>query len=130
MAGSDDMKMRVYNYNTMEKVKEWDAHVDYIRYIEVHPTRPFILSSADDMTVKLWDWERDFDCVQVYEGHAHYVMMIKINPRDSNTFATASLDRTIKVWGLTGALPHFSLEGHEKGVNCVEYYPGGDKVCV
>lgn len=24
--------------------------------------------------------------------------------------------------------PHFSLEGHEKGVNCIDYYPGGDKV--
>lgn len=24
--------------------------------------------------------------------------------------------------------PHFSLEGHDKGVNCIDYYPGGDKV--
>jgi coatomer subunit beta' len=56
--------------------------------------------------------------------------MIKINPRDTNTFASASLDRTVKVWGLTAGTPHFSLEGasgHEKGVNCVDYYPGGDK---
>ena len=22
---------------------------------------------------------------------------------------------------------HFSLEGHERGVNCIDYYPGGDK---
>jgi WD40 repeat protein len=34
---------------------------------------------------------------QVFEGHGHYVMMVKINPRDTNTFATASLDKTIKV---------------------------------
>jgi hypothetical protein len=24
--------------------------------------------------------------------------------------------------------PHFGLEGHDKGVNCLDYYPGGDKV--
>jgi len=33
----------------------------------------------------------------VFEGHGHYVMMVKINPRDTNTFASASLDKTIKV---------------------------------
>mmetsp|Transcript_2894 Transcript_2894/g.5235 ORF Transcript_2894/g.5235 Transcript_2894/m.5235 type:complete len:990 (-) Transcript_2894:195-3164(-) len=130
MAATDDMHLRVYNFNTMEKVKEWEAHSDYIRFVEVHPNRPFVLSSSDDMTVKLWDWEKNFDCVQVFEGHAHYVMMARINPRDTNTFATASLDRTIKMWGLSAGTPHFSLDGsgcHEKGVNCIDYYPGGDK---
>jgi coatomer subunit beta' len=67
-----------------------------------------------------------FPC-QVFEGHAHYVMQVKFNPKDTNTFASASLDRTIKVWGLTSATPYFSLEGHERGVNCIDYYPGGDK---
>lgn len=65
--------------------------------------------------------------MQIFEGHGHYVMMVKINPRDTNTFASASLDRSVKVWGLTAGTPHFSLEGHDKGVNCVDYYPGGDK---
>lgn len=87
------MHLRVYNYNTMEKVKEWEAHTDYIRFIEVHPNRPLVISSSDDMSIKLWDWEKDWDCVQVFEGHVHYVMMVKINPRDTNTFASASLDR-------------------------------------
>merc|ERR1711871_294990 len=122
--------MGVYNYNTMEKVKEWEAHTDYIRFVEVHPNRPYVISSSDDMSMKLWDWEKDFECVLVFEGHVHYVMMCKINPRDTSTFASASLDRSIKVWGLTSAAPHFSLEGsgsHERGVNCIDYYPGGDK---
>lgn len=130
IAGTDDMHLRVYNYNTMEKVKEWEAHTDYIRFVEVHPNRPFIISSSDDMSMKLWDWEKDFECVMVFEGHVHYVMMCKVNPRDTNTFASASLDRSIKVWGLTSTSPHFSLEGsgsHERGVNCIDYYPGGDK---
>mmetsp|Transcript_5141 Transcript_5141/g.4631 ORF Transcript_5141/g.4631 Transcript_5141/m.4631 type:complete len:986 (-) Transcript_5141:43-3000(-) len=130
IAGTDDMQLRVYNYNTQEKIKEWEAHHDYIRYIEVHPNRPYILSSSDDMSIKLWDWDKDFELIQTFEGHVHYVMMVKVNPRDTNTFASASLDRSIKVWGLTSNTAHFSLEGagsHEKGVNCIDYYPGGDK---
>jgi coatomer subunit beta' len=127
IAASDDMRLRVFNYNTMEKVKEFEAHADYIRSLEVHPTLPYVLSSSDDMTIKLWDWDRGFDCTQVFEGHAHYVMQVKFNPKDTNTFASASLDRTIKVWGLGSHTPHYTLEGHEKGVNCVDYYPSGDK---
>ena len=127
LAASDDMRMRVFNYNTMEKIKEFEAHADYIRSLEVHPTLPYVLSSSDDMTIKLWDWDRNFDCTQMFEGHSHYVMQVKINPKDTNTFASASLDRSIKVWGLGSHVPHYTLEGHERGVNCVDYYPSGDK---
>ena len=49
------------------------------------------------MSIKLWNWEKNWACQQVFEGHTHYVMQIVINPKDNNTFATASLDRTVKV---------------------------------
>mmetsp|Transcript_24990 Transcript_24990/g.53230 ORF Transcript_24990/g.53230 Transcript_24990/m.53230 type:complete len:963 (+) Transcript_24990:92-2980(+) len=127
VAASDDMRFRIFNYNTMEKIKEFEAHADYIRCLEVHPSLPYVLSSSDDMCIKLWDWDRGFDCTQIFEGHAHYVMQVKFNPKDTNTFASASLDRSIKVWGLGSHSPHYTLEGHERGVNCIDYYPSGDK---
>lgn len=49
------------------------------------------------MTIKLWDWDKSWQLVQTFEGHSHYVMQIVLNPKDTNTFASASLDRTIKV---------------------------------
>lgn len=33
----------------------------------------------------------------------------------------------VKVWQLGSKTPNFTLEGHEKGVNCIDYYSGGDK---
>ncbi|POI33986.1 hypothetical protein CIB84_002261, partial [Bambusicola thoracicus] len=123
----DDMQIRVFNYNTLERVHMFEAHSDYIRCIAVHPTQPFILTSSDDMLIKLWDWDKKWSCSQVFEGHTHYVMQIVINPKDNNQFASASLDRTIKVWQLGSSSPNFTLEGHEKGVNCIDYYSGGDK---
>jgi len=127
VTGSDDMQVRVFNYNTLERVHNFDAHSDYVRSIAVHPTQPFLLTSSDDMLIKLWNWEKGWLCQQVFEGHTHYVMEVKINPKDNNTFASASLDKTVKVWQLGSATPNFTLEGHEKGVNCVDYYHGGDK---
>ena len=65
ITGSDDMQLRVFNYNTHEKVHSWDAHSDYIRCIAVHPTLPYVLSGSDDMTIRLWDWDKNWKCMQV-----------------------------------------------------------------
>ncbi|KAL6628941.1 hypothetical protein ACP70R_028706 [Stipagrostis hirtigluma subsp. patula] len=127
VAGADDMFIRVYNYNTMDKVKVFEAHTDYIRCVAVHPTQPFVLSSSDDMLIKLWDWDKGWVCTQIFEGHSHYVMQVTFNPKDTNTFASASLDRTVKIWSLGSPDPNFTLDGHSKGVNCVDYFTGGDR---
>lgn len=127
IAGADDMCISVFNYNTMEKVKTFDAHNDYIRSVAVHPTAPLVLSASDDMSIKLWNWEKGWQCQMVFEGHMHYVMQVVFSPKDVNTFASASLDKTIKMWSINSSQPNFTLEGHEKGANCVEFFHGADK---
>ena len=54
-------------------------------------------------------------------------MHIAINPKDPNTFASACLDRTVKVWSLDSPTANFTIDAHEKGVNYVEYYHGTDR---
>jgi coatomer subunit beta' len=127
VTGSDDMQIRAFNYNTLERVHMFKAHSDYIRCLAVHTTQSYLLSSSDDMSIKIWDWDNKWACKQVFEGHTHCVMQIVINPNDNNTFASASLDKTVKVWQLGSNQANFTLEGHEKGVTCVDYYYGGDK---
>jgi coatomer subunit beta' len=60
------MQIRVFNYNTHEKVTTFEAHPDYIRCIAVHPTQSFVLTGSDDMTVKLWNWEKGWKNIQVF----------------------------------------------------------------
>ena len=31
------------------------------------------------------------------------------------------------MWQLGSSHPNFTLEGHEKGLNCIDYFQGGDK---
>ena len=123
IAGCDDMTVKILNYNTLERIKSLEGHTDYIRYIAVHPTLPLVLTTSDDMTIKMWDWEKNWECVQTFEGHSHYVMMTQWNPKDSSSFASASLDRSIKIWGMTGGA-HFTLTGHSRGVNCLDFALG------
>ncbi|KFG58033.1 putative COPI protein [Toxoplasma gondii RUB] len=143
ICGGDDCALRVFNIHTLEKVKEIpSAHGDYIRHISVHAAKPLVLSSSDDMTVKLWHYEKNWQKVASYEQHTHYVMQTQWHPRDPNLFASCSLDRTIKVWGIqvrssspsasdssaaVVSAPHFTLTGHERGVNCIEYSKSGER---
>lgn len=62
------MNLRVFNYNTLEKVHNFEAHTDYIRCLAVHPTQPLVLSCSDDMMIKMWDWDKKWQCVQVGQG--------------------------------------------------------------
>lgn len=128
VVGGDDFQIRVYNYNTGEKVTQFEAHPDYIRYIAVHPTKPYILTCSDDLTIKLWNWDNNWKLEQVFEGHQHYIMSVNFNPKDPNTFASCSLDTTVKIWSLGASTPNFTLVAHgTKGVNYADYYPQSDK---
>ena len=65
VAGSDDFQLRVFNYNTHEKVAAFEAHPDYIRCLTVHPTASIVLTGSDDMTIRAWDWDKQWRCMQV-----------------------------------------------------------------
>ncbi|KAG2381958.1 hypothetical protein C9374_005750 [Naegleria lovaniensis] len=127
VCGSDDHAIRVFNYNTMEKEREFEAHDDYIRSIAVHPTKPYILTCSDDMSIRLWDWEDKWRCVRKFEGHTHYVMHVVFNPKDPNIFASCSLDGLVRMWNIHTEQPNFTLQGHEKGINYIDFYHGVDK---
>lgn len=120
VCGADDLIIRVFNYNTCEKVHQWEAHADYIRALAVHPTKSILLSCSDDGTVRSWDWERGWKLQTTFEGHSHYVMAVVFNPKVELTF--------FKFLGLE-YFCHGQLGSHHQGMvigQChVQLYPRG-----
>lgn len=55
-----------------------NRHPDYIRAIVVHPVLSVVLTASDDMTIRMFDWEKDWRCVREFVGHQHYVMGLSI----------------------------------------------------
>ncbi|KAK2705291.1 hypothetical protein QYM36_017359 [Artemia franciscana] len=127
ITGSDDYRIRVFNYNTLERQQVVDAHKDYVRCLAVHPTLPIVLSGSDDKKIKMRNWDNSWTCQKVFDGHSHYVMQIVFNPKDNNTFASASLDKTIKIWQLASSIPNFTLKGHVNYITCLDYTHAGQK---
>ncbi|MEM7772765.1 MAG: protein kinase [Cyanobacteria bacterium P01_E01_bin.6] len=63
-------------------------------------------------------------CVYTITGHSSWVTDVAISPV-TNTFATSSLDDTVKLWNLQTGELMMSLTGHERGVNAVTFSPDG-----
>ena len=55
-------------------------------------------------------------CIYQYDAKFRKLMLLKIVS-----------SHCAQVWQLGSSSPNFTLEGHEKGINCVDYFQGGDK---
>jgi coatomer subunit beta' len=89
----------VYSYEQDTYFKSFDAHNSCITTLAVHPTDSFVLSSSDDddHMIKLWDWNKDWKCTRTFQGHTDRVTQVTYNPKDKDSFASASWDGTVKV---------------------------------
>ena len=50
--GSDDFRLREFNYNPQDKEVQLEAHSDYIICLAMHPALPLVFNGSDDMTIK------------------------------------------------------------------------------
>ncbi|KAH1114139.1 hypothetical protein J1N35_007517, partial [Gossypium stocksii] len=141
----------------LEIKRKLSQRSERVKSVDLHPTEPWILASLYSGTLCIWNYQsqtmaKSFEVtelpvrsakfvarkqwvvagaddmfIRIFEEHSHYVMQVTFNPKDTNTFASASLDRTIKIWNLGSPDSNFTLDAHQKGVNCVDYFSGGDK---
>ncbi|KAE8779996.1 cysteine-rich receptor-like protein kinase 26 [Hordeum vulgare] len=129
VVGDDYGYIYVHDSMTMKELKKFKAHGSSVTSFAVHPTQPFVLSASWDKLIKLWDYDKGWECIQTFTGHSHWVWQVKFNPHDANTFASASGDGTVKIWSISSPMHVTSLDC-EGGQGCVDYYPtaaGGDQ---
>ncbi|CAM0948777.1 unnamed protein product [Alopecurus aequalis] len=101
VAGDDDGYIYVYSYiDTRQSVASFSGHCSRIESLAVHPSHPFVLSSSAHL-IKLWNWENNWECTQTFKEHSDRVTQITFNPVDTNSFASAALDHTIKIWNVS-----------------------------
>ncbi|KAG2556874.1 hypothetical protein PVAP13_8NG173301 [Panicum virgatum] len=123
VAGDGDGFIYVYNYETDEKVTSIEAHEDKITSLAVHPSDPIVISSSDDHLIKLWNWEKGWECARIFEGHSDRVTQVNINPINPNSFASASADCTIKIWNIVSSESKITLSSeHQDRLLCVQNY--------
>ncbi|RDB29920.1 Coatomer subunit alpha [Hypsizygus marmoreus] len=152
VTGGDDYKIKVWDIRPQNRrcLFTLHGHLDYVRTVQFHHEMPWILSSSDDQTIRIWN-STSRNCIAVLTGHSHYVMSAQFHPKD-DLVVSASMDQTVRVWDISGlrkgspgsggpggggqgsgpgtfetfdsfSTVKYVLEGHDRGVNYAMFHP-------
>eukprot|EP01012_Entosiphon_sulcatum_P012024 TRINITY_DN17487_c0_g1_i1.p1 TRINITY_DN17487_c0_g1~~TRINITY_DN17487_c0_g1_i1.p1 ORF type:complete len:528 (+),score=36.56 TRINITY_DN17487_c0_g1_i1:23-1585(+) len=103
VCGGDDPRLFVYDFASLSRTVAFSAHRDFIRGIELHPTRQLALTCSDDTSVALWDLSDTtvprWRLVRSFIGHTRHVMATAWCAT-SHLFVSASLDGTVLLWNI------------------------------
>jgi len=139
VAFSDD-STQVFSAGIENEIKAWDlrtqkvvytleGHQDSITGMELSPDGSYLLSTAMDHTVRMWD-VRPFAPAQrmlnVYEGAKHDLQKNLLKcawSPDGSKVSAGSADRFVYVWDMVTRRILYKLPGHSGCVNEVDFHP-------
>jgi len=112
----------------LPKTPPQDTSAAYKQPLE-HPP-PFLITGSQDQTVKRWEIPRIGQeapkkgpkAVYTRKAHEKDINALDVNA-SSQLFASASQDRTVKIWSVQEGEVQGILKGHKRGVWCVRFAP-------
>ncbi|KAI1302129.1 protein with putative role during mitosis [Mortierella claussenii] len=145
-SASRDKTIRLWEVSTGYCVKTIVGHAEWVRYIQPSQDGRFLVSSSNDQTARVWDVATG-ECKTEFRGHDNVVECSIFAPIESYPFikefigidpkvsakeqpipgqyvATASRDKTIKLWDATGQCIA-TLVGHDNWVRGLVFHPSG-----
>ncbi|KAK6441569.1 Lissencephaly-1 [Oleoguttula sp. CCFEE 5521] len=107
------------------------ASEDYVDY--GGPRGNTLLAScSSDLTIKLWDASDEYKNIRTLPGHDHSVSAVRFIPSGAagaplsgNLLASASRDKTIRIWDATTGYCLRTLRGHNEWVRSLSPTPEG-----
>lgn len=123
--GSSDHSISVLDTENMKKVANWKAHDNSVFSLDMHTESKYLISGGRDAQLKLWDLQKDWQLREQIPAHMYTINQISFSD-NYDFFATASRDKTIKVWDsytleLLKVINAEKYEGHYHSVNKISW---------
>uniref|UniRef100_A0A0D9XQB6 Beta'-coat protein n=1 Tax=Leersia perrieri TaxID=77586 RepID=A0A0D9XQB6_9ORYZ len=129
VVGHQDGFIKVYTYESpAQQVKRFKAHPLVITCLDVHPSEPYVLSAGTMDSIKLWDWNKGWECIKKFEMPGQ-TYELKFNPKDEHRFAVAYLLNT-QVWNFRSSRHEFTLSGHQSLVSSFDYFTRSNQLYI
>ncbi|CAH0555579.1 unnamed protein product [Brassicogethes aeneus] len=112
ISGSQDGTMRYFDIRVNSAVSVFISNTESVRDVQFSPHNPFAFAAvSDNGSVQLWDIRKPDRLQQQFTAHSGPVFACDWHP-EASWLATASRDRTIKVWDLQTNKPTLEYTIH------------------
>lgn len=105
---------------------ELSGHRAPVTKVVFHPIFSLVISSSEDATVKVWDFETG-DYERTLKGHTDSVQDIAFD-KEGKLLVSCSADMAIKLWDFQTYENIKTMHGHDHNVSSVCFLPTGDYI--
>lgn len=120
---TDSTNVRLLNAETCAWSESLGSSPDWVKSVAFSPDGRLLASGADDGKLLLWDLERRSH--KTLLGHTDEVHALAFQPAGGNLLASASFDKTVRLWELPAGCPIHQLPLQSEGVRSVDFSPNG-----
>ncbi len=117
-------KIRLFEIDTGEEIREFIGHTDIVTSIRMSPDGKYMLSGSFDGMVKLWDIATGLQ-VQKFRGHTARIHAVNFDS-SGKYIITGSDDNTAKLWDAETGQVIRTFIGHNGTVSSVQITPDGN----
>ena len=93
--GSRDKKIRIFEVKTGKLVLLLVGHDNWVTDIHFHPNGKYLMSCADDKSIRIWDLSLGRCYRKIYNAHDHFISTFAMRGKLA---ATGSVDTSCKIW--------------------------------
>ena len=98
-SGSRDRSVRLWSLLDGSCLSIFSAHENWVRAVLVHPSGQYIISAADDKSIRVFDIKAQRCLRSLEHAHDHFVTSIDMHPT-LPILVSGSVDQTIRCWQL------------------------------
>ncbi|KAL3318080.1 hypothetical protein Ciccas_003252 [Cichlidogyrus casuarinus] len=127
---SDDQTARIWNWQSRTSVSILTGHTHYVMCAQFHPKDDLVVSASLDQTVRVWDISGLRKKNSAPGGHGNsiedHIRFLTSSSSSSGRFqasAIASAVGNTDLFGSCDVMCKFVMEGHDRGVNWVQFHP-------
>ena len=123
-SASEDQTVRLWTNTVRGQNKILKCHPSPIRSVDFSSTGKFLLTGANDKTIKIFDLYPKFHFLSTYKGHSNWVRCSRFSP-DNRLIGSCGDDNAVIIFDVEQKTVKYRFLDHSSHVNSCRFSPDG-----